>query len=191
MPSNDQPVFKKLLFALAGSFLMAGVAHATPIKKLQADTNYRKDVPPEIENPEVLGIDKLPAHATLMPYATLQQALLAKRNASTLSRNLNGNWKFNWVTWPIDNPVDSYKPGYAVSRWKEIVEMPVVAIDKEPVITMPALSLELDKNGITIRGAKFSISFDKETGIISTIKNNRGNILLVTKGGLILHLWRV
>jgi len=28
-------------------------------------------VPPEIENPEILGINKEAAHATLMPYANL------------------------------------------------------------------------------------------------------------------------
>ena len=33
-------------------------------------------VPPEIENPECTGINKEPAHATLMPYADLPRRLL-------------------------------------------------------------------------------------------------------------------
>ena len=34
-------------------------------------------VPPEIENPQCLGVNKEPAHATLMPYADLKEALAA------------------------------------------------------------------------------------------------------------------
>jgi len=77
-------------------------------------------VPPEIENPELLGINKEPAHATLMPYSTLNEALAAKRHASTFCRSLNGMWKFNWVAWPQMRPVDFYKPEFNVSAWKEI-----------------------------------------------------------------------
>ena len=54
-------------------------------------------VPAEIENPKCLGINKEPYHATLMPYANLQEALVAKRHSSSLCRSLNGQWKFNWV----------------------------------------------------------------------------------------------
>ena len=41
------------------------------------------DFPAEIENPEVLGINKEPYHTTLMPYGNLQEALKAKRHASS------------------------------------------------------------------------------------------------------------
>ncbi|WEK35949.1 MAG: glycoside hydrolase family 2 TIM barrel-domain containing protein [Candidatus Pseudobacter hemicellulosilyticus] len=78
------------------------------------------DYPAEIENPEVIGINKEPAHATLMPYASLTEALQAKRHASSFSRSLNGNWKFNWVPSPEQRPVDFYKTSYDVSGWKEI-----------------------------------------------------------------------
>ena len=77
-------------------------------------------VPTEIENPELLGINKEPAHATLMPYANLNEALLAKRHSSTFCRSLNGMWKFNWVSWPQMRPVDFYKPTFDVTTWKEI-----------------------------------------------------------------------
>ena len=77
-------------------------------------------IPPEIENPELLGINKEPYHATLMPYANLQEALLAKRHASSLCRSLNGLWKFNWVSTPEQRPVDFYKSDFDVSSWKEI-----------------------------------------------------------------------
>ncbi|WP_158798762.1 glycoside hydrolase family 2 TIM barrel-domain containing protein [Pedobacter sp. L105] len=77
-------------------------------------------VPKEIEDPENIGIHKEAAHATLMPYVDLKQALLANRRASTFAVSLNGMWKFNWVDWPQKRPVNFYKPEYDVSGWKEI-----------------------------------------------------------------------
>jgi len=89
--------------------------------RISAQTITGAPIPPEIENPEMLGINKEPYHATLMPYANLQEALVAKRSASSLSRSLNGMWKFNWVPTPEKRPVDFFKPDYNVSSWKEII----------------------------------------------------------------------
>ncbi|WP_052334281.1 glycoside hydrolase family 2 TIM barrel-domain containing protein [Pedobacter sp. V48] len=83
----------------------------------KADTAF---VPQEIQDPENLGINKEAAHATLMPYASLKEALAGNRHASSFSRSLNGTWKFNWVDWPQKRPVDFYKTDYDVSRWKNI-----------------------------------------------------------------------
>jgi len=83
-------------------------------------TQDTASVPKEIEDPENIGINKEAAHATLMPYANLKQALAANRHASSFSRSLNGMWKFNWVDWPQKRPVNFYQPNYDVSGWKEI-----------------------------------------------------------------------
>jgi len=77
-------------------------------------------LPPEIEDPQCLGINKQPFHATLMPYANLNEALAARRDASSFARSLNGRWKFNWVTEPALRPVDFYKTDFDASKWKEI-----------------------------------------------------------------------
>lgn len=77
-------------------------------------------VPGEIENEQVLGINKEPYHATLMPYANRNEALAADRSASSFARSLNGNWKFHWVKRPEERPVDFHKPDFDVSSWKEI-----------------------------------------------------------------------
>jgi beta-galactosidase len=77
-------------------------------------------LPPEIENPECLGLNKEPAHATLMPYGNLKEALSAKRYSSSFCQVLNGMWKFNWVPVPDQRPVDFYKPEFDVAGWKEI-----------------------------------------------------------------------
>ena len=78
------------------------------------------DLPPEIEDPQCLGLNKEPFHATLMPYASLKQALTADRTASPFRQSLNGQWKFNWVPEPAQRPVDFYKPDFDASSWKEI-----------------------------------------------------------------------
>lgn len=77
-------------------------------------------VPKEIEDPECIGINKEPDHATLMPYASLKEALAANRHASSYARSLNGTWKFNWVDWPQKRPVNFYKTNYDVSNWHDI-----------------------------------------------------------------------
>jgi len=77
-------------------------------------------IPKEIEDPECIGINKQPAHSTLMPYANLAEALKANRHASTYAKTLNGMWKFNWVGWPQQRPVNFYKTTYNVDKWADI-----------------------------------------------------------------------
>ncbi len=77
-------------------------------------------VPVEIEDPECLGINKEPYHATLMPYANLKEALAANRYKSSYYRSLNGKWKFRWVPEPSLRPVDFYKLDFDLSGWAEI-----------------------------------------------------------------------
>ncbi len=72
------------------------------------------------ENPKMFNQNKEAAHATLMPYKTVDAALSKKRNESVFYRSLNGLWKFNWVRKPADRPVDFYKPDFDVKAWDEI-----------------------------------------------------------------------
>lgn len=77
-------------------------------------------MPPEIENEQIVSMNKEPWHATLMPYATLAEALGANRYTSSFARSLNGTWKFHWVPRPEERPTDFYKVGYDVSRWADL-----------------------------------------------------------------------
>ncbi|WP_321436048.1 glycoside hydrolase family 2 TIM barrel-domain containing protein [uncultured Bacteroides sp.] len=106
----------RLLFFFIGAVGLLSTVNGQTVTQLIAG----KDFPAEIENPECLGINKEPAHATLMPYGSLNEALVAKRHASSYCHVLNGMWKFNWAAWPNQRPVDFYKPTYDVSGWKEI-----------------------------------------------------------------------
>ena len=114
---NTRP--RKFLIALFTAASLSSSAQNIDINRL-----FSKDdtaaVPKEIEDPECIGINKEPNHATLMPYASLAEALKADRHASSYAKSLNGPWKFFWVDWPQKRPVDFYKPDYDVSAWKEI-----------------------------------------------------------------------
>lgn len=112
---------KKLSLLLAPFFCLSMISVSIDAQVASVkDSLGGAPVPPEIENPECLGINKEPAHATLMPYSNLKEAIAGNRHASTFCRSLNGLWKFNWVSWPQARPVDFYKVSYNVSAWREI-----------------------------------------------------------------------
>jgi beta-galactosidase len=113
---------KKLSLLLAPFFCLSMISVSIDAQVASVkDSLGGAPVPPEIENPECLGINKEPAHATLMPYSNLKEAIAGNRHASTFCRSLNGLWKFNWVSWPQARPVDFYKVSYNVSAWREIL----------------------------------------------------------------------
>jgi beta-galactosidase len=72
------------------------------------------------ENPKVFGINKEPAHCTLIPYEDHKQAIRDKADRSPFYKSLNGNWKFNWVRKVADQSKDFFKPGTDVNHWPEI-----------------------------------------------------------------------
>ncbi len=111
---------KILLIVIFGFIRQSSFGFQAPAENRLFSAGDTAFIPKEIEDPECLGINKEPDHATLMPYASLKEALAANRHASSFSRSLNGVWKFNWVDWPQKRPVDFYKPGYDVAGWKDI-----------------------------------------------------------------------
>ena len=55
------------------------------------------------ENCQIIGINKEPAHCSILPHENLNSAL-KNPNKSTYFISLNGNWKFNWVKKPANRP---------------------------------------------------------------------------------------
>lgn len=108
-----------LIAMLCVAFFVSGRSADAQVASLK-DSLGGAPIPPEIQDPECFAVSKEPAHATLMPYANLNEALAARRHASSFCRSLNGMWKFHWVSWPQARPVDFYKTTYDVSSWKEI-----------------------------------------------------------------------
>ena len=74
----------------------------------------------EWQDPTVIGRHKQPAHATLTPFATVEQALEGTREASPFFQSLNGDWTFHWVEKPADRPPGFHAPGFDDSTWATI-----------------------------------------------------------------------
>jgi beta-galactosidase len=70
----------------------------------------------EWENQQILGINKEPSHAPLMP------ALYLHKNIEKLENYLllNGKWKFHLAHTIDDIPEDFYSPSYNADNWDEI-----------------------------------------------------------------------
>lgn len=64
------------------------------------------------ENPAVLGINKLPYHATLQ--------LPSKQKECKEIISLDGQWLFHWSRKPEERPADFYKEDYDMSQWGKI-----------------------------------------------------------------------
>ena len=65
--------------------------------------------------PDVFQVNRLPAHATLMPYADETSARLGDRTASPYYFSLNGTWKFHLAANPSQRDTSFYKDTADVS----------------------------------------------------------------------------
>ncbi len=71
-------------------------------------------------NPEIFQINRLEAHASLMPYKTVEEALLGNRYASDFCQSLNGKWKFLFAENPEQRNLAFFEADYDSSAWNEI-----------------------------------------------------------------------
>ncbi len=71
-------------------------------------------------NPEIFQLNRLDAHATLMPYLTVEEALKGKREASDFFQSLNGQWKFSFAETPEKRSLEFFENGFDSSNWDEI-----------------------------------------------------------------------
>ncbi|MCZ8521796.1 MULTISPECIES: glycoside hydrolase family 2 TIM barrel-domain containing protein [Paenibacillus] len=71
-------------------------------------------------NPDVYEINRMKAHAILMPYDTVEEALAGKRTEARRYRSLNGEWKFSFAENPEKRVADFYRTDYDVSSWDTI-----------------------------------------------------------------------
>ncbi|WP_139903692.1 glycoside hydrolase family 2 TIM barrel-domain containing protein [Clostridium thermarum] len=71
-------------------------------------------------NPEIYEINRMEAHATLIPYNTIEEALEGRRELSNYYKLLNGRWKFRFAESPSTREVDFYRDSYHCEQWDEI-----------------------------------------------------------------------
>jgi beta-galactosidase len=79
-----------------------------------------KDQLDDWQNPQMVGRNKEPAHATLLPYADEAMALAGGRESSPYFKLLNGEWKFAYAPNPASAPAGFYEPSYGVGAWDTI-----------------------------------------------------------------------
>lgn len=75
---------------------------------------------PDWENPQVTGINKEPAHATLIPYADAASAATCDPTTSPFRRSLNGTWRFHLDPNPASAVQGFEQPGFDDSAWDDI-----------------------------------------------------------------------
>jgi len=71
-------------------------------------------------NPQIFQVGRMDAHATLMPYDTVEEAIAGNRSASPYYRSLNGKWKFRFAEVPEKREKLFYRTDYDTSGWDEI-----------------------------------------------------------------------
>lgn len=74
-------------------------------------------------NPEITGVNRLPQHATFMPYASFAEAQKAERYASSRCKVLNGKWKFKLYKNYAYRPSDFAQVHYDTHNW-DTVQVP-------------------------------------------------------------------
>lgn len=77
-------------------------------------------VPPEIEEPAIIGIRKLPPRTAVWPEPTLAAASQSDYEYSSWVKSLNGIWKFQWSPDPASRPADFYTPDFSFDNWSTV-----------------------------------------------------------------------
>ncbi len=96
----------RALTFLACSPVLALMADSTPTPEWKDETQLHSGT-------------EAPA-ATMVRYATAEQARTFDRSASPFVRSLNGDWRFAWVPKPADRIADFWKPEFNDTAWKTI-----------------------------------------------------------------------
>ncbi len=79
-----------------------------------------QDTLKEWQNINVIGINKLPAHASFMSYSNQRLAIENQPELSAYYQSLNGIWKFHLSKNPQQRPIHFYQPNFDVSQWDNI-----------------------------------------------------------------------
>ena len=71
------------------------------------------------ENPGLCGAGRLPPRAYYIPFADACSALKGARGESPYYKNLNGRWRFLWLSRPEDAPEGFFEDDFDLSGWDE------------------------------------------------------------------------
>ncbi|MCA1902161.1 MAG: DUF4981 domain-containing protein [Candidatus Hydrogenedens sp.] len=99
-------MFFELFVLILCVFIMLGMAENSNVE--------------EWENPDIIGINKMPPHCTFMPFPSEELASTNDRTKSPYYMSLSGTWKFHWVPVPEQKPKDFHHVDFDDSNWTEI-----------------------------------------------------------------------
>lgn len=84
------------------------------------DTTLSNKYPEWNNNPEIFQVNRLEAHAALMPFSTVEEAIKGKIETSQFYKTLNGNWRFSFAENPEKRVKNFYQRDYDCTNWPEI-----------------------------------------------------------------------
>ena len=126
-------------------------------------------IPFDWENPQVVGINKLPAHVPLIPYPSETMALTGLREQSPYFQLLNGRWSFQLAANPLAAPADFHQPDFDASAWPRLevpghwmlqgYDKPIYTNHKMPIPPDPP-HVPQDDNPTGLYRAAFTIPAD-------------------------------
>lgn len=93
--------------------LLSAVLLLAPLAAAAADV-------PEWEDPAVNALNRLPAHARVVPFEDETRAATRELSNSPWYRSLNGTWRFHWSPTADARPARFHEPGFDDSAWARI-----------------------------------------------------------------------
>ena len=82
--------------------------------------HLQSQIPDEIQDSEIVGINKLPPRTSVWPAPSIRSARNSDYDNAAWVKSLNGSWYFHWSPNPQTRPTDFYKPGFDQSDWDQI-----------------------------------------------------------------------
>lgn len=89
------------------------------LKKFQYE-KPKNGYPEWNNNPEIFELNRKAAHATMMPFQSIEEAIAGNRKASENCQSLNGQWKFAFYETPDKRNLDFYKADFDASEWADM-----------------------------------------------------------------------
>ncbi|WP_084239581.1 glycoside hydrolase family 2 TIM barrel-domain containing protein [Pedobacter africanus] len=80
-------------------------------------TGFAQELPPELQTPELVSVNRMPMRASAFAYENKAMAAKREKEKSAYFMSLNGQWKFNWVQDPRKRPQDFYKNTFDDTKW--------------------------------------------------------------------------
>ena len=142
------------------------------------------------ENQQVVGINKLPYHASL--------TLPSERALHAEWLSLDGTWKFHWARNPDERPADFYLQGYDISGWPDIQVPGTWQLQGfgKPIYTNSAYPFKRDQPRVTSEPPRHFFSYENRNPTGSyvrdfTLQKERGRHYILHFDGVksAMYVW--